>query len=68
MSRTAPFWMVCRTPMHPQAKTEPRQRYENLADARVAAQKMANQTGKPFTILSAVESVQPKDANQKDLF
>jgi len=62
------FWMVCRTPLYEKAKTEPRQRYSSLGDARRAAQKLAKQTDRPFTILGSIETVQPNDDQQGDLF
>ena len=63
-----PFFMACRSPSFPGAKTEPRVRYPTLEAARAAAQKLANQTSNPFTILAATETVKPKDTNQKDMF
>ena len=63
-----PFYMVCRSPRFPGAKTQPRVRYATLEAARTAAQKLANDTGNPFTILAATETVKPKDTNQKDMF
>lgn len=62
------FYMVCRSPRFEGAKTEPRVRYPTLEAARAAAQKLANQTSNPFTILAAAETVKPKDTNQKDMF
>lgn len=62
MSRPTPFWMVCRSPRGPGAKTEPRQRYSTLEDARRAAADLANANDAPFTILAAVETVWPGQA------
>ncbi len=56
-----PFWMVCAQPTHPGSKTEPRLRYPHIDAARQAARDLADQTGRPFVILEAVEVVQPKD-------
>lgn len=55
------FWMVCRSPRHAGAKTEPRQRYGTLAEARQAARDLARANDAPFVILAAVETVWPAD-------
>lgn len=57
----SPFYMVCRSPRHAGAKTEPRQRIGNLADARDVAQKLSDETGQPHVVLGVVETVWPKD-------
>lgn len=59
MTDPTPFWMVCRSPRHAGAKTEPRQRYHTLEDARRAAADLAAANDAPFTILAAVETVWP---------
>lgn len=59
MTRPA-FWMVCRSPRHAGAKTEPKQRYQSEADARAAAQTLADQNDAPFVILAATETVWPR--------
>lgn len=62
----ARFWMVCRKPAGPGARTEPRQRYSHRADAVEAAQRLADDTGAPHIILEAVEAIRPRD-DQKGL-
>ena len=64
---TAPFWMICRSPRHAGAKTEPKQRYNTEADAREAAQNMADHTDAPFVILTGTETIWPR-GQQKTLF
>ena len=54
------FWMVCRSPRHAGAKTEPKQRFATEADARAAAQDLADQQEAPFVILAATETVWPR--------
>lgn len=61
------FWMVCRSPRHAGAKTEPRQRFSTLEDARRAARDLAQANDAPFTILAAVETVWPASGSG-DLF
>ncbi len=63
----ARFWMVCRKPAQASHKTEPRQRYSTLRDARDAAGKLAAQTGAPFLILETVEVIHPTDHSQGGL-
>lgn len=53
------FFMICRSPRHPGAKTEPTKRYATEADARADAQRLADQTGHPFVILHATTTVWP---------
>ena len=62
MSALAPvarFWMVCRKPMGPQSRTEPRARYSSLADARRDAAALAQANDAPFIILESVEIIRP---------
>ncbi len=61
------FWMVCRSPRHPGAKTEPRQRYSTHPEALAAARDLARANDAPFVILAAVETVWPADDDQKTL-
>lgn len=61
-----PFWMVCRSPRHAGSKTEPTHRYATKADAMREAKALANQTGAPFVILEATETVWP-DGDQERL-
>ena len=61
------FWMVCRSPRHAGAKTEPRQRYASLPEAQSAARDLARANDAPFVILAAVETVWPRDDDQKPL-
>ena len=63
---TAPFWMICRAPRHEHSKTEPRQRYTSEADARTAAQAMADQHDAPFVVLIATTTIHPR-SQQKSL-
>jgi hypothetical protein len=60
-----PFWMVCRTPRHEGAKTEPRQRYTTLDEARRAAATLAAEHDAPFTILAAVETAWPRSQQDR---
>ncbi|KAB6714305.1 hypothetical protein [Roseobacter sp. TSBP12] len=60
----ARFYMVCRKPSGPMSKTEPRQRYSHLSDAREAAHKLASQNDAPFLILESVEIIRPGDATE----
>lgn len=55
----ARFWMVCRKPTGPGARTEPRQRYSHYSDAEAAARKLAAETGAPFLILETVAVADP---------
>ena len=66
-TRHAPFWMICRKPRHPDSKTEPKQRYGSIADARRAARAIAKSTDAPMVILQSVETVDPGDDNQTGL-
>jgi len=58
---SARFWMVCRSPRHAGSKTEPKQRYGSLDEARMAAQALADQLAVPFVVLQATDTVWPKD-------
>ena len=62
---TPAFWMICRSPRHAGAKTEPRQRFSTEADARAAAQSMADQQAAPFVILTATETIWPTSQQDK---
>ncbi|ATG47620.1 hypothetical protein CEW89_08555 [Celeribacter ethanolicus] len=57
----ARFWMVARKPSGPGSKTEPRQRYSTVEDARAAASDLANANDAPFIVLEAVEIIRPGD-------
>lgn len=62
---TAPvsrFWMICRKPTHPHAKTEPRARYSTREAARDEAAKLARHTAHPFLVLEVVDEVGASDA------
>lgn len=61
----ARFWMVCRQPKGPGARTEPRQRYSTIADAEQAAAKLAAEAEAPFLILEAVAVVRPGGADDQ---
>lgn len=63
----ARFWMVCRKPQGPGARTEPRQRYSTFDDAMAAAGKLAGETGAPFLVLETVAVARPGDATQETL-
>ncbi len=47
----ARFWMVCRKPTGPGAKTEPRTRYASFDDAMDAASKLARENDAQFHVL-----------------
>jgi hypothetical protein len=63
LASVARFWMVCRKPMGPQSRTEPRARYSSLADARRDAAMLAQTNDAPFIILEAVEIIGPGEAD-----
>ena len=63
----ARFWMICRKPTGPQSRTEPRQRYSSIQDARAAARKLAAETGAQIHILETVETIRPDDTTQRSL-
>ncbi|WP_371398882.1 hypothetical protein [Marinovum algicola] len=63
----ARFWMVCRKPTGPGAKTEPRQRYSTFEDAMAAARKLANEHDAQFHILETVATARPGDTSQRSL-
>lgn len=54
------FWMVCRTPTHAGSETKPQKRFATREQARTIASQMAAQEGVPFTLLEAVETIQPR--------
>lgn len=64
----ARFWMICRKPAGPNARTEPRQRYSSFNDAEHAASQLAESTGAPHLILESVAIIRPGDNTQKGLF
>lgn len=55
----ARFWMVARKPNHANARTEPRQRYSTIEDARGAARDLARANDAPFVILETIEIIRP---------
>lgn len=57
----SPFYMVCRSPRHAGAKTEPRQRFTHLSDAVTVAERLAAETGQPHVVLGVVQTVWPTD-------
>lgn len=57
----ARFWMVCRKPTGPGSKTNPQTRFSTIADARRAAERLAQQTDAQHIILEAIEIVHPTD-------
>lgn len=63
----ARFWMVCRKPTGPGAKTEPRQRYSTFEDAMAAARKLANEHDAQFHILETVATARPGEASERTL-
>lgn len=67
LPKFARFWMVCRKPTGPGAKTEPRQRYATFEDAMTAARKLANDHGAQFHVLETVATARPGDAPQRSL-
>ena len=56
-----PFWMVCRKPRHPDAKTEPKRRFPRIEAARDEARRLACALGVSFVILVAIEEIAPQD-------
>ncbi|APE43395.1 hypothetical protein BOO69_08185 [Sulfitobacter alexandrii] len=68
LPRFARFWMVCRKPMHPGARTEPRQRYGTRAEAEETAGRLANETNAPHLVLETVAVIRPGEAKQGGLF
>lgn len=60
----ARFWMVCRKPTGPGAKTEPRTRYASFDDAMDAASKLARENDAQFHVLETVATARPSDAKQ----
>ncbi|MGB1389254.1 MAG: hypothetical protein ACPG61_10245 [Paracoccaceae bacterium] len=68
LPRFAKFWMVCRKPAGPGARTQPSVRYSHLADAEDAARRLANETDAPHLILETVAVVHPGSDDQKGLF
>jgi len=63
----ARFWMVCRKPMGPGTRTEPRQRYSTRSDAAQAAAALARDNDAPFLVLETIEIYRPTDATQEAL-
>jgi hypothetical protein len=55
----SPFYMVCRSPRHAGAKTEPRQRFSHMSDAINVAERLAAETGQPHVVLGVVKTVHP---------
>lgn len=64
----ARFWMICRKPSGPGARTEPRQRYSTFDDAAQAASQLAESTGASHLVLESVAIIRPGDNTQKGLF
>lgn len=56
-----PFWMVCRKPGRPDAKTEPKRRFPHIKAAREEARRLACALGVPFVILVAIEEIAPQE-------
>ena len=66
---TARFWMICRAPSHRRSRTEPKARFPTRAAAIEKAQSMAAETGAPFVVLEATDTIHPKDAGyERGLF
>ena len=53
------FWMICRTPTHPNAQPEPKKRYVSYLAAKRAAIEMADKTGHHFTVLTSTDTFGP---------
>lgn len=68
LPKFARFWMICRKPAGPGARTEPRQRYSTFDDASRAASQLAEGTGAPHLILESVAIIRPGEDPQKGLF
>lgn len=67
MAQMAPFWMVCRAPMHPGAITAPKARFATEAEAKTCAQTLATQQGHPFVVLASANILHPAQVG-KSLF
>lgn len=67
MAHPAPFWMVCRAPMHPNAITAPKHRFASRHEAKLTAQTLANQQNAPFVVLASEDVIYPATAG-KSLF
>lgn len=65
MGPISPFWMVCRAPTHPNARTEPKARFPTLVAARMSAQELADANDAAFVVLASVETVRPRGAQAK---
>lgn len=57
----SPFYMVCRSPKHAGAKTEPKQRFSHLSDAVTVAERLAAETQAAHVVLGVVKTVHPTD-------
>lgn len=57
----SPFYMVCRSPKHAGATTEPKKRYSHLSDAVTVAENLAAETQQPHVVLGVVKTVHPTD-------
>ena len=68
MKYGASFYMVARQPTHAGSKTEPRTRYDTLAEATTAATKLAAENGCAFVVLGVVHTALPRDPTQETLF
>ena len=67
LPKFARFWMICRKPTGPGARTEPRQRYSTFDDAARAASQLAERSGAQHLSLEAVAIIRPGDDTQKGL-
>lgn len=57
----ARFWMICRAPLGPHSKTEPKARFTSYAAAEDEATKLATATDADFLILAPVAVIKPGD-------
>lgn len=60
-------WQICQKPagIGHQGKPAPRKWFDQIEDARAAAQALANDTGRAFLVLETVETVRPADTQEQ---
>lgn len=56
------YWMICRTPLNPAAKTAPQKRYVHRDEAVQAAQYLATREDAPFDVLRVDATLYPDTA------
>lgn len=60
----APFWMVCKAPVHAAARTEPRVRYATEGAAIAAARALAAEQDAAFLVLAVAHTIHPARAEK----